>query len=104
MSSLTSRTDPNISIITITCSWVFTALATLSLGLMVWARRLTNCRLGADDYILIVAFIITIVLVVQITWAILDEGQDRHIAEVPRTQLALIARVCSLDMTASVLC
>ena len=48
---------------------------------------------GLDDYILIVAFLLSVALVIQTTWAIYDEGQDRHISEVPRTQAALIAKV-----------
>ncbi|MCJ1389190.1 hypothetical protein MMC18_002045 [Xylographa bjoerkii] len=63
----------------------------MAVSLMLWARRLCNTNLEADDYILIVAYVITVILVGQITWAIIDGGQGRHVADVPRTQLALVA-------------
>ena len=78
---------------TIICTWTFTTLATffiLPLGYRV------KCNgLGLDDGLLLVAFCITILLVTQTTWAILDEGQGKHVGEESRTQLALLARVSS---------
>ena len=65
---------------------------------MLQTRRLHKTYLEADDYILIVAYVITVILVGQITWAIVDDGQGKHIADVPRTQLALIANVCLLEV------
>ncbi|MCJ1295696.1 hypothetical protein MMC34_007260 [Xylographa carneopallida] len=91
MSFSTTSQESNIGAVTIICGWVLSGLATIAVSLMIWARRLCLVRLGADDYILITAYIMTIVLVAQTTWAIIDEGQGQHVADVPRTQLALIA-------------
>ena len=92
MSSLAGST---IGRTTIVCGWVLTTVAFVGIGFVLWARRLCHIHLEADDYLLIVAFLITVGLVAQITWAIVDDFQDMHVAEVPRTQLALIANVCS---------
>ena len=90
--------EPNLGLITLVCSWTFTPLATIAIGLMLWSHHLTRIPLRIEDYMLISAFFTTVVLVVQITWAIVDEGQDKHIIQVSRTRLALIARVCSTNM------
>ncbi|SLM37679.1 hypothetical protein LPUS_07602 [Lasallia pustulata] len=92
MPFLSSQDKANTGLITIILGWTFTALAALALALMAWAHRLRQTSLGADDSILVAAFIAAVILVLQITWAIVDEGLDRHISEVSRTQLALIAR------------
>ena len=78
---------------TIICSWIFTVFAILAMGLMPPARRIQNRKLGLDDYMIIIAFVITLVLVAQTTWAILDEGQGNHVENETRTQLAMVASV-----------
>ena len=100
MPFLSSQDKINTGLITIIFGWTFIALATLTLGLMVWAHRLRQTCPEADDFIVVAAFIAAVILVIQITWAIVDEGLDRHISDVPRTQLALIARVRPFGMTA----
>ena len=52
-----------------------------------------------EDYALVTALLIAVILVAQTTWAILDEGQGRHISEVPRSKLALVAKVIVLVRT-----
>ena len=49
--------------------------------------------MGLDDYILMLSFLITVVLVVQTTWAIVDEGQGKHIDKESRTEFAKVAHV-----------
>ena len=90
--------------VALVCIWTFTPLAIISVGLMVWARRLKKLALGVDDYMLISAFLITVVLIIQVTWAIIDEGQDNHVTQLPRAQLALLARVCFVYMNLLILC
>ena len=50
-------------------------------------------KLGSDDYLILFALAATIALIAQTTWAIVDEGQDDHEAELSRTKLALVVRV-----------
>lgn len=52
-------------------------------------------ELGSDDYTTLVAFAVAIALVVQTTWAIVDEGDDKNVGEVSERQRALIVRVRS---------
>ena len=93
MFSLGSSGGPDIALITIICSWVFSAVAILAVGALVWSRRATGVGLKTDDYTLFVAFVITLVMVVQTTWAIIDESQDKHAVDMSKTQLTLAFRV-----------
>ncbi|OKL55543.1 hypothetical protein UA08_09235 [Talaromyces atroroseus] len=66
---------------TLVCSWLFTALATLSVLIQVLHMQKRH-SVGLDDYILFIAFGISILLVAQTTWAVVDEGQG-----VPESEL-----------------
>ena len=88
-----SQGGPNVARITIICSWTFLAIAFLGACLLVWARRIQKRRLGLDDYLTLLALATTVALIVQTTWAIVDEGQDNHEAEVSKTKFALLVRV-----------
>ena len=84
---------PDMGHTTIICCWIFAPLACMAMGVLVVARRLRDINLGLDDYILVIAFILTLLLVAQTTWAIVDEGQGRHVEAESRTQLAMVASV-----------
>ena len=60
---------------------------------MLWSRIQTPRPVRCDDYVIILALMVTIALVAQTTWAIVDEGQDSHESEVSKTKIALIVRV-----------
>lgn len=91
---------PNIALITVICGWTFTAVAALTVGLHFWSARFVP-RTGDLKHIGIcytttyAAFGTTVALVAQITWAIVDEDQGKHIEQVPRTHTAVIIRVGS---------
>ena len=53
----------NLGRATLACIWIFTPLATIAVDLMIWARRLASVALRVDDYMLISAFLITLVLI-----------------------------------------
>ena len=93
MFSSESQGGPNIALITIICGWIFTTIALLVVSLMLWARVKATRELGIDDYLTTLALAINTAIMMQITYAIVDEGQDKHEAEVPRTKFALIVRV-----------
>ena len=93
MISPESRGGPNIAVITIICSWTFLAIALLGASLLVWARRIQKNRLGLDDYLTLLALATTVALIMQTTWAIVDEGEDDYDAEVSKTKFALVVRV-----------
>jgi hypothetical protein len=53
---------------------------------------------GLDDYILFIAFVISIVLVAQTTWAVLDEGQgvpESELLNHPHGSFTMVSKVSS---------
>ena len=68
------------------------AIALLSVSLLLWARRIRR-HLGLDDYLTLLALATTVALIAQTTWAIVDEGQDKHEAEVSKEKIGLVVRV-----------
>lgn len=61
-------------------------------------------KLGRDDYLTIIALAMTIALIAQTTWAIVDEGQDDHEGEVSKTKFALVVRVGLFGLALGVVC
>lgn len=84
----------DIAYSTLVCSWLFTGLATISIiaqVLSVHRRR----DIGIDDYLLFTAYFVSVLLVVQTTWAVVDEGQGEHEADVShQSQFGIVAKVC----------
>ena len=68
------------------------AIALLSASLLLWDRRI-RIYFGLDDYLTLPALATTVALIAQTTWAIVDEGQDNHEAEVSKEKLGLVVRV-----------
>ena len=88
-----SQGGPNIALITIICSWISLFLASLSVILLLWFRRIRKVILRLDDYLIILALATTIALIAQTTWAIVDEGQDQHQAELSNKKITVVVRV-----------
>jgi hypothetical protein len=65
----------------------------LATDLLVSHRILHKIHLGFDGFLTLVAFVVALLLVIQITWAIQYEGQGKHVGQLPRSHLALIGRV-----------
>ena len=93
MISPESQGGPDIALITIVSSWTFLVIALLGVSLLIWSRRKKKMGLGLDAYLTTLALATTIALIAQTTWAIVDEGQDNHEAEISRTKFALVVRV-----------
>ena len=92
MFSPNSSDGPSIAFVTIVCSWIFAAVAVVAVGLLVWSRRIMGLQLLIDDCIMLVALTIALALVAQTTWAVVDEGLDKRLEEVPMRQRAVIVR------------
>ena len=103
MISPESEGGPNIAVITIICGWTFLLIALVSVGLTLWARQFKGSY-GLDDCVTILALATTIALVAQTTWAIVDEGQDKHEAKVSKTKFALIVRVGLFGLARKCVC
>lgn len=82
----------NIAVITIVCGWVFVSLAILAVGIQIWDS--IKIKVGIEDIVLVHAMIVSIGLVAQTTWAIVDEDMGKHEAEIPRNKFTFVARVC----------
>ena len=93
MFSPSAPSAPSLSLVTITCSWTLTAIAFLTVGLLIWSRRIVRRKLGVDDYLTIVAFWVSVALVAETTWAIVDEGVDRKLGGFSRQQRDAIIKV-----------
>ena len=91
-----STSSPDLGRTTIICSWTFTLTAMLGMFCQLYYRKLKRVSLGLEDYILLLAFLITIILVVQTTWAIVDEGQGKHIEAETQSQFTKVAHVGAL--------
>lgn len=93
MFSPSASSAPNLGLVTIVCSWVFTAVAISAIGLLLWSQRIVGRKLGTDDHLTLVAFMISVVLVAQTTWAIMDEGLDKQLEDISESQRAAIIKV-----------
>lgn len=88
------RSMSNVALATIVCTYIFTFLAALSLALHGFVRlHLLRTRFKLEDFLTFIAFMISLALVGQITWAVIDEGQGQHMSTVTRDQFELIAKV-----------
>lgn len=74
-------------------------IALLGVSLLIWSRRIGKIGLGLDGYLTILALAMTVALIAQTTWAIVDEGQDDHEAEISRTKFALVIRSLLVNQT-----
>ena len=83
----------NLGLHTIVLSWMFTLISITTVGLHVLHRLHVACSFGIDDGLLLGASLATLGLVIMITWAITDEGLDKHLKEDSSSMLASISHV-----------
>ncbi|KAI0840098.1 hypothetical protein F5Y06DRAFT_248107 [Hypoxylon sp. FL0890] len=81
-----------VALATIVCTYVFTFLALLSLAIHGYMRLNNPNRFSLEDFSTSLAVIITLALVGQITWAVVDEGQGQHVSDVTQSQFELTAK------------
>lgn len=65
----------------------------ISTGLFIYHRQAVLRSFAVEDYMLFAAFLATMILVIQITWAITNEEQDKHLKEIFSMKLTLILHV-----------
>ena len=92
MLSQTSRNSSNIAIATLTCGWIFTAIAVLVVGLLVSSRKIAGRRFDIGDYLVLFALVIAIALVAETTCAIVREGFGQQVADVSEREQALTVK------------
>ena len=70
-------TESDVAVNTVICTSVFSALAVGFMTIHV-VDRIIVAR--SEDYMILTAFIVTIMLVGQVIWAVVDQGQGQHAA------------------------
>lgn len=85
---------PNIPLITVVCCWLFTTLALSAVGIQLYVCSYIRRHVGIDDICLFSATIIAVILVIQTTWAVVDDGQGMHANGDSSNKLRLVAKVC----------
>ena len=78
---------------TLISGWLLATLTSIGLGLSIWAKLSAMVGVGLDDIFLVVATIISLALLIQTTWAIVDEGQGQHVEAESQSDIAIVAKV-----------
>lgn len=87
--------NSDIARTTLICSWRFVALATISIIIQGPSIHQRRAHVGIDDWLLSTAYLVSVLLVSQTTWAVVDEGQGMHEAEFcPAVVGSVLLRVC----------
>ncbi|KAI1768484.1 hypothetical protein GGR53DRAFT_478280 [Hypoxylon sp. FL1150] len=83
------RIMSDVALATIICTFILTPLAILSLSI-----HLFTCKqmFAYDNLLILIAFLISLALVGQITWAVVDEGQGQHMSSVTHDQFEHAAK------------
>lgn len=71
-------------------------MAMLAIGLLFWARRITSQGLRCDDLIMMTALVISLALVAQTTYAVVDEGLGTRLKDVSEKERGAVIPVCSI--------
>lgn len=83
---------------TLICSWLFAGLATTSIIIQVLNVRKRSDGggrgFGIDDYLLFTAYLASVLLVAQTTWAVVDQGQGVHESDLSHhSEFGVVAKV-----------
>lgn len=83
----------SLAICTLAVNWTLTFLALLTSLASFWFKCFGLRRLRADDFLVLIAFVISTILVSISTWAIVDEGQGTHQKNISASRLETAAKV-----------
>ncbi|KAL1855900.1 hypothetical protein Daus18300_010879 [Diaporthe australafricana] len=86
-------THTSLAVCTLAVNWTLTLLAFLAVIYNCWHKfACLSMRIGPDDILIVLSFVIGTVLVSLSTWTILDEGQGEHQQDVSANQLEKAAK------------
>ena len=91
MAPLDYANKSNIGEVTLIVGWAAASVALFTLGIVLLGRIKVVRHLGWDDLLLILA----VVLAIQATWAVLNEGQGQHMQYESVSQISLVMKVSS---------
>jgi hypothetical protein len=81
---------------TIIISWLMVGVAFLSTTIhVIWIRRIRKDYPGVSDICVWLALFFGIILVVQTTWAVVDEGSGKHQWDISQQNIPAVAKVKS---------
>ena len=86
-------TESDVAVNTIICATVFSAFAVLSITIFIVESRKNSKAYEFQDYMTFTAFALTIILVGQTIWAVVDEGQGQHASRVEPGKFEVTAKV-----------
>ncbi|KAI1462298.1 hypothetical protein F4805DRAFT_128586 [Annulohypoxylon moriforme] len=82
----------DVALATIVCTYVFGFIAIIFVAIHLFVRVHIIRIFSIEDTSTSLAVMITMGLVGQITWAVIDEGQGEHMSKVTRSQFELTAK------------
>ena len=78
---------------TIVGGWILASFAIFMLCMAFMSIHLTRRDVGAEDCLIVLATVLAILLQAISTWAVIDEGQGRHIQDETWTETWLVAKL-----------
>lgn len=78
---------------TLICGWLFAAFSLLSVFISLRDYYQRNRVLGYDHCMLVVATAMSLALLIQTTWAIVVEGQGRHVQDESAKEIVMVVKV-----------
>ena len=88
-------TESDVAVNTIICATVFSAFAVLFITIYIVENIKNSKGYQFQDYMTLTAFALTIILVGQSIWAVVDEGQGQHASRVEPGKFEVTAKVGS---------
>lgn len=78
---------------TIITSWLLVGVACASFASEIASLRIQRRNVSAGDGCFFAAFIVGVLVVAQTTWALIDEGAGKHLADLADQNIAAAAKV-----------
>ena len=88
-------TESDVAVNTIICATIFSAFAVLCITIYMVESSRKSKGYKIQDYMTLTAFALTIILVGQTIWAVVDEGQGQHASRVEPGKFEVTAKVGS---------
>lgn len=93
MTQATSLTLSDTAQKTLILTYIFLVLALIAAVDHVNYRRSLYLPFRWDDVITLLGFVVSVALVGQVTWAVINEGQGQHITNFPSSHYEILVKV-----------
>ncbi|KAI3572844.1 hypothetical protein IWW34DRAFT_707831 [Fusarium oxysporum f. sp. albedinis] len=92
MTQATSLTPSDAAQKTLILTYIFLVLALIAAIDHVNYRRCQRLSFRWDDIITLLGFVVSVALVGQVTWAVVNEGQGQHLANFPQSHFNILVK------------